>query len=77
MQSLVAQTLFYLGDIAARGMEPTVNLDMAKHQIDTLGMLEEKTRGNLTDDEKRALDDVQKVDANFDIDASVMSGLQS
>jgi hypothetical protein len=39
-----------------RGGEPVVNLDMAKHQIDTLGVLEEKTANNLTPDEKRLLD---------------------
>ena len=48
VQSLLTQILFYLGDLATRGAEPNVNLDMAKHQIDTLGILEEKTRGNLT-----------------------------
>jgi hypothetical protein len=29
---------------------------MAKHQIDTLGLLEEKTANNLTPEEKRVLD---------------------
>jgi len=33
-----------------------LNLDMAKLQIDTLGILEEKTANNLNDDEKRLLD---------------------
>jgi hypothetical protein len=56
VQSLMTQSLFYLGDLTPRGAEPQVNLDMAKHQIDTLGVLEEKTKGNLTDDEKRLLD---------------------
>lgn len=56
VQSLLTQVLFYLGDIATRGGEPMINLDMAKHNIDTLSILEEKTRGNLTDDEKRLLD---------------------
>lgn len=56
VQSLMTQSLFYLGDLAPRGSEPQVNLDMAKHQIDTLGVLEEKCKGNLTDDEKRLLD---------------------
>ena len=56
VQSIVTQILFYLGDLSTRGVEPTVNLDMAKHQIDMLGILEEKTRGNLTDEEKRLLD---------------------
>ena len=33
-----------------------INLDMAKHQIDILGILEEKTKGNLSDEEKHLLD---------------------
>jgi len=50
--SLNSEALFHLGIIG----NPTTgehekNLGMAKHTIDTLGMLEEKTRGNLTDDE--------------------------
>jgi hypothetical protein len=56
VQSLLTQILYYLGDLSTRGGEPQVNLDMAKHNIDILGILEEKTRGNLTDDEKRMLD---------------------
>ena len=56
VQSLLTQILFYLGDLTARGTEPSVNLDMAKHQIDILGILEEKTRGNLSDEEKQMLD---------------------
>lgn len=56
VQSLVTQVLYYLGDIAARGQEPMLNFDMAKHHIDTLQLLENKTSGNLTPEEKRALD---------------------
>jgi hypothetical protein len=56
VQSLLTQILYYLGDLSARGGEPQVNLDMAKHQIDMLGVLEEKTRGNLSEDEKKLLD---------------------
>jgi hypothetical protein len=56
VQSVVTQILFYLGDLSPRGTEPQINLDMAKHQIDTLGVLEEKTTGNLTDEEKHLLD---------------------
>lgn len=32
------------------------NIDVAKFQIDTLEMLSEKTKGNLTDDEGKLLD---------------------
>jgi hypothetical protein len=56
VQSLLTQVLFYLGDLSTRGGEPMVNLDMAKHNIDTLSIIEDKTRNNLSDDEKRLLD---------------------
>jgi hypothetical protein len=56
VQSIVTQVLYYLGDLSSGGGEPMVNLDMAKHQIDTLGMLEEKTKGNLTPEETQLLD---------------------
>ncbi len=56
VQSVVTQVLFYLGELTARGAEPALNLDMAKHNIDILGVLEEKTRGNLTEEEQRLLD---------------------
>ena len=56
VQSMVTQILFYLGDLAPRGGEPMLNLDMAKHHIDTLTVLEEKTKGNLTEEERRMLD---------------------
>ena|SRR5688572_2048282 len=58
VSQLMTQTLFYLGELAPRGGEPVVNLDMAKHNIDLLGVLEEKTRGNLTPEEKKLLDSV-------------------
>jgi hypothetical protein len=56
VSTLLTQALFYLGDLAPQGGEPVLNLDMAKHQIDTLNLLEEKTRGNLTEEEQRQLD---------------------
>jgi hypothetical protein len=56
VQSILTQILFYLGDLTQRGSEPNVNLDMAKHQIDIMGILEEKTRGNLSEDEQKLLD---------------------
>jgi hypothetical protein len=34
------------------------DLEMAKHSIDMLGMLEEKTRGNLTENEKKYIEHV-------------------
>lgn len=56
VNTLVTQALFYLGDLAPQGGESVVNLDMAKHQIDTLNILEEKTRGNLNEEEQKMLD---------------------
>ena len=56
VQSIVTQILYYLGDLSSRGGEPSLNLDMAKHQIDTLGVIEEKTKGNLTEEEQHLLD---------------------
>lgn len=56
VNSLLTQALFYLGDFAPQGGEPAINLDMAKHQVDLLAMLEEKTRGNLTPEEQKLLD---------------------
>lgn len=40
--------------------KPSVNLALAAHTIEILDLLERKTRGNLTDDEKTTLDDVLK-----------------
>jgi len=37
---------------------PRPDRDQAKYVIDTLGVLEQKTRGNLTDDEKALLNSV-------------------
>jgi hypothetical protein len=56
VQSLVTQILYYIGDIATRGGEGNVNLDMAKHNLDLLSLLEEKTKGNLTPEEQQMLD---------------------
>jgi hypothetical protein len=56
VQTVMTQALYYLGDLAGRGGQGMVDLDMAKHQVDTLAVLEEKTKNNLTDDEKRLLD---------------------
>jgi hypothetical protein len=36
--------------------EPEVNLPLARHSIDLLGMLQEKTQGNLTTEEQRLLE---------------------
>ena len=47
----------FLGRIPHPGTgEPSVNLKAARSVIDSLEMLEEKTRGNLNDAEQRLLD---------------------
>lgn len=54
--SLRLQTELNLGllPFADEANEP--DFELAKHNIDLLGMLQEKTKGNLTDEEQRALD---------------------
>jgi hypothetical protein len=56
VNSLVTQILLYLGDLTPRGVEPQINLDMAKFNVDLLGVLEEKTKGNLAPEEQKLLD---------------------
>ena len=55
--SLGSSVLVHLGDLAAPGDESSQrDLPLAKQTIDLLGMLAEKTRGNLTADEARLLE---------------------
>jgi len=56
VMSLNTSALFHLGEIA----DPETgalnqNLMLAKHTIDTLDILKEKTKGNLTDEEDNML----------------------
>jgi len=57
ISGLVLAASVYIGDEPdpMTGMR-SVNLISAGHAIDVLTMLEEKTRGNLTDDERRLLE---------------------
>lgn len=52
---LVTQTLFALGLIKVEGQEKEPDLEMARYNIDMLEALEEKTRGNLTEEEQKVL----------------------
>jgi hypothetical protein len=53
---LFTQTLFSLGFIQVKDEEKREpDLALAKFNIDMLEMLEEKTKGNLTDDEQKTL----------------------
>jgi len=57
VSSVVTQILMALGGYQEpRTNRRYVDLVLAKHYIDTLVVLEEKTKGNLTDDEKKLLD---------------------
>ncbi len=53
LSSQVMMAMGFLPDPA--GQQPPVDLAMAKHFIDLLGVLEEKTKGNLDDEETRML----------------------
>ncbi|MBV8205446.1 MAG: DUF1844 domain-containing protein [Acidobacteria bacterium] len=55
--SLYMSTMLQLGLLHERGEQPQVDIVGARHTIDTLAMLEEKTRGNLNEDEKALLQD--------------------
>ncbi len=56
INSLLVQVFFCLGRISdPSGKNPQVNLDLAKHHIDMLEVLDEKTKGNLTEDENKKL----------------------
>jgi len=53
---LTTQALFSMGVLQVKGQENhPPDLQLAKYNIDMLGVLEEKTRGNLTEDEAAAL----------------------
>lgn len=54
--SLNAAALFHLGLIEEPGVGPHKDLEAARHIVDTLAMLREKTRGNLTAEESSLLD---------------------
>jgi hypothetical protein len=56
--SLNTSALMHLGEAPDAEGQTHRDLPMARHTIDLLGMLEEKTRGNLTGDEERLLHQV-------------------
>ena len=56
MSMLFTQTLFSLGLIQVKGQEKRPpDLALAKYNIDMLGTLEAKTKGNLNDEEQQAI----------------------
>ena len=57
VMSLAHSVLLHLGEIVVPGeAQERPNLALAKQTIDILGMLQEKTRGNLTSDETQLLE---------------------
>ncbi len=55
--SLSTSALYHLGDLPEKA-QPCPDLPLAKQTIDILGILQEKTKGNLTGEEERILDNV-------------------
>lgn len=57
--SLSSSALFHFGDIPdPETGKKTVDLSLAKHAIDTISMLQEKTNGNLTEEESKFTESV-------------------
>jgi hypothetical protein len=55
--SVSTEILFHLGELPHPvSGEKKKDLPLAKHAIDTLAMLKEKTQGNLTEDEQKLLE---------------------
>lgn len=55
---LGTQAFYAMGFIRAReDEEPIQNLPMAKYNIDLLGVLQEKTKNNLSDEDEKILND--------------------
>ncbi len=57
LASLYMSAMFQLGLLHEQGQRPQVDLVGARHTIDTISMLEEKTRGNLNENEKAVAQD--------------------
>ena len=58
--SLAHTAAVHFGDVAnpATGQTGDMNLDAARQMIEILSLLEEKTRGNLTAEERQLLDQI-------------------
>jgi hypothetical protein len=56
VMSLATSALVHLGEVPHPEAEKHLNLALAKQTIDILGMLRDKTRGNLTKEEGELLE---------------------
>ena len=54
--SVIGSAFVHLGDAPSPEGAEEVNLALARQDIDLLGILQEKTKGNLSGDEERLLD---------------------
>jgi hypothetical protein len=52
---IIGSAYVHLGDAPPPEGDPGMDLEMARHDIDLLGLLQEKTKGNLTGEEERLL----------------------
>ncbi len=55
---LVTQALFSLGALEVEGRKKEPDLNLAKYNIDMLETLEEKTKGNLSKEEEKVLENM-------------------
>ena len=56
---LTNNVMVFLGQVPSPvTQQPQIDLEQAKHTIDIIMMLREKTRGNLTDEEERFLQEL-------------------
>ena len=55
IMSLATSALMHMGEAHDEGGQPHVDMDMARHTIDIIGMLHDKTRGNLSPEENRVV----------------------
>lgn len=59
VMSLNTSVLYHLGEIAdPMTGKRELDLDLARHGIDTLTLIEEKTKGNLSEEEAKMLKDM-------------------
>ena len=58
IQSIYLSAMVAMGAATEPGQKPRIDIVGARQSIDTLGMLQEKTKGNLTDKEQRLLQNV-------------------
>lgn len=60
LYSLASSAAVHFGDLAdpVSGEKRPPNLEQAAHVIEVMGLLEEKTKGNLTSEERQFLDQV-------------------